>query len=156
VICGEFKNEVTNIFRNVLKPSMGTLYNDDEFSRRISTTVDADAGIAGIRAQIEGMTEPAPDTQAPEHKAAADLTGMDTANSPHPSPVVLQGMDELILKGWITEDGRVLGDLNNVVLSLPENINVTKALVRTYFRKSDNTEYSDSTITQAVNLVNTH
>ncbi|MDR1256152.1 MAG: hypothetical protein LBJ86_00200 [Spirochaetaceae bacterium] len=77
MICGDFKNEVTNMFRDVLKPYLGTLYNDDEFSRRISTTIDADAGIAGIRAQIERMPESAPDTQAPQQRAATDLIDMD-------------------------------------------------------------------------------
>jgi hypothetical protein len=115
-------------------------YTPVQLSRIFSRTPPIDSGskkfIDGIRAEIEGLPEPAPDAQM--------------------SKPPLRGIDDLISQGLLGPNGyRVIGDLNNVAAYLAgKKVNINNTLIKLYFRKSDGTEYSDSAITKAVNYAN--
>jgi hypothetical protein len=80
-----------------------------------------------------------------------------TASGTQMSKPPLEGIDDLISRGSLANDGRkVLDDLNSVAAYLADKqVKVTNKLIKLYFRKFDDTEYSDSAITQAVNYANT-
>jgi hypothetical protein len=89
-------------------------------------------------------TEPAPDSQPPEQDAPKEAGSL--------TKPPFKCIDELILEGYLADDGRrVLVNLNDVAVRLYKEVVVTKKLLNAYFVKDDGGKYSGSALRDAVN-----
>jgi hypothetical protein len=96
-------------------------------------------------AELEGIQrEPAPDAQPPEQEAPKEAGSL--------TKPPFKCIDELILEGYLADDGRrVLVNLNDVAVRLYKEAVVTKKLLDAYFVKDDGGKYSGSALRDAVN-----